>query len=185
MRTFFILASLVIVLLLIGLGIFRFCFDKPMARPLNLQDIVSMKSGYDKTIANAIDLDDHVKSFNSLFPKTNNFISYYTGEYGSSIWNSEVGLHDRYVLTMQFKIAINRDESKIKRTSEPDFHLVEVFDVSTFPNGTASIRYGSLQLEFGDKEWGKIVDSGGDFSVIGANLITDKPVSGFDRAMNK
>jgi len=143
---------------------------------------VSLGKGYDLAIANGGKSIPSVIEFHRLFADEVSSISYYTGEYGDPEWNSKVGLHERYILTMQFKIELDDTRTKISKFEEPRFHLAEIESVSPQSNGTYGIKY-STQQRFGIAEWQRIVENNGDFSAIGVTLEKDKPVSGFSMVL--
>ena len=124
-----------------------------------------------------------VREFESLFPGSNHWISYYTGYYGHPQWNSEVGLFGRYVLTMQAEVDLNLVRSRIVRFATPTFLLVEVSTVETLPDGRTATTYSGLQRDFGLVEWDRLVRASGDLKVLGFEPKTDKPIPGFDRAL--
>lgn len=66
------------------------------------------------------------REFNSLFPETQNFISNYSGSNGTPRWNSKVGLHGRYVLSVHFDIRFDQSRTHPERDGEVSFFLAEV-----------------------------------------------------------
>jgi len=141
--------------------------------------VEGLDKNYDLALAHGRESVPVVKEFNRLFTQASNWISYYTGEYGNPEWNSKVGLHDRYILTMQFKIEFDDTRTRIINFEEPRFDLVEVETISYQPDGTYKITYGTQQVRFDITEWKRLVESNGDFSGIGAALEKDKPVPKF------
>ena len=118
-----------------------------------------------------------VREFESLFPDSYHFISYYKGEKGTPAWNSKIGLHGRYVLTVQFPIEFDETRLHPSKSGAAQFHLLELDEINE--NGTS---YTSHQLRFGAAEWDKLMKSGGNFEVIGYPMIKDEPLSGFEGA---
>lgn len=131
---------------------------------------------YSGTIDNAVASDPSVRAFAQLFPDSRHFISYFSATHGQPTWNSEVLLHSRYVLTMQFEIDIDRFKSKIRARQEPSFYLVEVGSITSRPR--VEINYTPNQIRFGLPEWQQLVESGGDLSVLRIHVVTDSPVPG-------
>jgi hypothetical protein len=162
-------------------------YQVPLKQEKDLKELqertASLNKGYDLAIANGKKSIRIVIEFHRLFADAVSSISYYTGEYGDPEWNSKVGLYERYILTMQFKIELDDKRTKIIRFEEPRFHLVEIESVSRQSNGTYGIKYGTQQVRFGIAEWQKLVENNGDFSAIGVTLEKDKPVSEFSKVL--
>ncbi len=70
-----------------------------------------------------------VREFAEMFPDSIHSVSYYTGQYGDPTWNSVAPLDKRYTLTMQMKITISRDGTRVLDHEEPHFYLVEIRDI--------------------------------------------------------
>jgi hypothetical protein len=140
----------------------------------------SGRDDYARTVASAIGTEPNVRSFDALFPNGEHFISYFTGLAGQPLWNSKAGLYGRYVLTMQFDVALDRKAGTLTASGQPEFHLVEVESITALPDGRAEIRYGPTQEQFGPVEWRKLVESGGDLSVLGIDVKKEQPVAGFE-----
>jgi hypothetical protein len=128
-------------------------------------------------VSNGVAEIDIAKDFEALFPDSEHFITYYTGTKGDPIWNSKVGLHGRYVLTVRFRIGFDESRTHPVREQDPVFHLVELANISK--NGYG---YTDRHFEFGLKEWNLLMESSGDFNVIGYPMKKDKPLDGFDTA---
>jgi hypothetical protein len=134
-------------------------------------------ANYKQAVANAVKSEPNVAAFERLFPGSEHFISYYTGAYGTPKWNSKALIHGRYILTMQFDVAIDSGGTKVTAATSPQFYLVEVANVAPMPSGQTSITYtGASQRQFGLKEWKAIESSGGDLSKLGLNVVRDQPV---------
>lgn len=119
-----------------------------------------------------------VAEFVRLFPAAKVSYRYFTStpEPGFDL---EVDLHDRYELTMQLPVHFNADGRKVVGYGEPSFYLREVGR----QEGRQTWYTGDWK--FGPKEWSKIVDGGGDFSVIGCAMKTNQPVAGFMQRRNQ
>ena len=117
---------------------------------------------------------DVVRDFEALFPEARHFISYYTGTKGDPTWNSRVGLHGRYVLTVKFPIVFDVSRTHPVMQGEPIFYLRELADIQE--NG---FGYTDHQLEFGLREWNLLIESSGDFEAIGYKMTKDQPLDGF------
>jgi hypothetical protein len=139
---------------------------------------------YDKSLADGLTSLKDASQFEKLFPKSEHFISYYTGD-GTHIWNSKAGLYGRYVLSMQVEIKIDRNTHKVSANGEPKFYLNEVTSVKQLPDGRASISYDGAQVTFGREKWQLLIQRNGDLSVLGFTPKTDAPVSGFEAVWKK
>jgi hypothetical protein len=134
-------------------------------------------TNYAQAVANAVNGEPNVVAFDKLFPGSDHSISYYTGLAGTPRWNSKTLVHGRYVLTMQFDLAIDSSGTQVTAASTPQFHLVEVTSVATSPEGQKSISYdGASQRQFGVQQWKTLEASGGDLSVLGLEVKRDQPV---------
>jgi hypothetical protein len=120
-----------------------------------------------------------VAEFDRLFPGSIHFISYFTGTHGPPMWNSKIGLHGRYVLSMQMPIKFNLLRNRVTSFGEPKFYLQEVSEIQPSDNGVLAVRYQASQ-EFSLREWQALVRSGGDLHVIDPALRTESPVPLFD-----
>jgi hypothetical protein len=130
-----------------------------------------------EAVADAVKNQADVKAFGRLFTDADHFITHYTGTKGPRYWNSKAVLHERYVLTMQFKIDLDASGVRVTATSPPKYYLHEVTSVTVTPSGQVSgISYGST-VEFGPAEWKKLEAAKGDLSAIGIKAKTDQPVS--------
>jgi hypothetical protein len=110
-----------------------------------------------------------VAEFDRLYPGGRHFISYYTGTYGPTTWNTQVALHRRYVLTLRCRITLDVTRTRVVGYDSPTFVLNEVVGVQPGANGTRVIHYGE-QWTFGAAEWAQVVAAGGDLSVLGIAL---------------
>ena len=122
--------------------------------------------------------------FEKLFPgQTDHFITQYGfNRYGgdrTNTWNSEAYFGGRYSLTMQVEVTVDYAKRTITLAGEPVFYLEEITRV----DGT-SASYGGLHARFGEKEWSKAYQAGGNFSLIGLKLDTRSPVPHFNDFVN-
>ena len=138
---------------------------------------------YDQTIGHGTVSIPSVAQFKELFPKSRHFITYYTGREGPSVWNSKAGIGNRYILTMQFPVTLDRANAKVTKFGDPKFFLNEVTTVSQLPDGRFSILHG-LDIRFEGDTWNKFVRSHGDPAVLG--LVTPiLPVPRFDEIIDR
>ncbi|CAN0460093.1 unnamed protein product, partial [Ectocarpus fasciculatus] len=129
-------------------------------------------------VANTVKSEPNVTAFERLYPGSEHFISYYTGTYGQPRWNSTTLIHDRYELTMQFDIDIDRAGTNVTAIEPPQFWLNERRHVQRLPDGRLSISYDpDGGAEFGPDDWKKLVASNGDLSVLGIGNVDKTPVA--------
>ena len=127
-----------------------------------------------------------VGQFVSVFPTARHTITHYTGQMGPSAWTSEVGIHGRYVLTIHVDIEFDWTRRHIRSHSEPRYYLQEITSVTGPPGGPYRIgREPSTDRKFGREEWERLYLAGGDLSVLGVNVVTDRPVANFGEAWDR
>jgi hypothetical protein len=133
--------------------------------------------------ANGVSEIPEVSQFAALFPGAYHFITHYSGTKGPSYWNSKAGLHGRYIVTLTFPIEFDATRTHPRRTGPAAIFLKEVSEVRTRADGTVDgTSYTTKQFKFGIEEWERVVKSGGDWSVLGIQMITDKPIEHFEKA---
>ena len=121
--------------------------------------------------------EPNVVAFEKLFPGSEHFISYYTGQAGTPRWNSKTLIHGRYILSMQFDITVDTAGTKVTAAAAPQFQLREVISAVPSPSGQTSITYNpASHRDFGPEEWKALETSGGDLSTLGIEVIRDQPV---------
>lgn len=98
------------------------------------------------------------------------------------MWTSEVGLYQRYVLTLQFDIQIDKSKPSIVVLREPRFVLNEVTSVREDTNGGYQITFGE-DWKFSRSKWVRVYQKGGDLNAIGISIEEHKPVANFDKAL--
>ena len=130
--------------------------------------------------ANGVARITEVTEFVSLYPEARHFITYYSGTKGDPQWTSHVGIHGRYVLKMKFKIDFDTTRTQPTRISDPEFSLLEISSIETRAGGGSNIGYGKTQERFGLDKWKELLRTKGDLSVLGIELIPDKPVQNFE-----
>ena len=126
----------------------------------------------------------HMKDFLALYPDT---VVQYLKISGADFPSLSVTttLHDRYEFRMDIPVKYSDDHLKIVSYGEPQCHLMEVASVSTRDDGAGGIALkgttgGDLQKHFGINEWEALVESKGDFSVLGFKIEKGKPVPNFE-----
>ena len=137
---------------------------------------------YPKTVSDGLTSIPSAAEFAALFPQARHTISYYTDEYGTPTWNSKAGIADRYILTMQIPVTLDRAAGRVTSSGVPQFYLNEVTSASQLPDGRFQISYGR-NIRFGAPEWQSFRDKHGDLSVFGITTpIT--PIPRFNEVTN-
>ena len=147
---------------------------------LDLDSMEGMHQNYELAVQSGRRSIQAAREIDALYPGAKHFITYYSGAMGKPSWNSEIGLHGRYILTMQCQIELNPSRQEIIDSSDYKFHLVEVKSVQGSSEKGYSVSYGNTQLSFGLSEWSRLVDTGGDLTALGVEIDTDTPVELFD-----
>jgi hypothetical protein len=94
-------------------------------------------------------------------------------------WQTHVFFGGRYELVLDVPIKTNFLFTEITDvTGPPDFHLLEVRNVTISPTQQVETWY-SNDWKFGEDDWKKVLSAKGDFSVIGLHLKLDSPVKDF------
>ena len=121
---------------------------------------------YPKTITDGLTSVSYAAEFAALFPQGRHTISYFTGENGSPTWNAKAGIADRYILTMQIPVTLDRAAGRVTSFGTPQFYLNEVTAVAQLPDGRFQISYGR-NIRFGVTEWQSFREKHADLSVFG------------------
>jgi hypothetical protein len=126
----------------------------------------------------------HLKDFLTLYP--NSVVSYvsFAGADFPSL-SVTTTLYDRYEFNMRVPVTYSGDNARIVGYGEPRCHLLEIDSVSPRDDKAGGIELGGtsggdLQKHFGISEWRTLVESNGDFSVLGYKIQKGKPVPNFD-----
>jgi hypothetical protein len=91
--------------------------------------LAKLELTYEITVRNAHADLPLAGEFAALYPKAAEAITYFTGEHGKPGWRSEIGLYERYCLSMHFPITISASRTHSSRAGEPEFLLAEVESV--------------------------------------------------------
>jgi hypothetical protein len=142
---------------------------------------------YKATVRDGIKTVPHVQEIKQMFPNApmDHFITQYGFDKSVPVtWNTVVYIYGRYEFGYQVDVIVDYKHNRIiKVDGIPKFYLWEVATVSKpTSDGAVESTYNKSNdiPSIGEKQWNKIVAAKGDFSVIGAHLITNSPVAGFD-----
>ena len=116
-------------------------------------------------IADTMKNEPYVADFNRFYPDAENFISYYTGDYGDPSWNSTVTIDGKYVLTMQYGLTVGKTGKTTRRDTDPHFYLNIIEWTRPRPDGGSETQF-SGGVDFGPDQWEKLVRANGDISVV-------------------
>jgi len=165
--------------------LFCFCFagcdKKTMTQIKQARDFGKQR---DKLIANGRQAIPYAAQFHQLYPQGWQDL---TKRYGAFDYYSEVGLHKRYMLQMTVPFQTGPDGVSIASFGRPEFYLCEYVSVERGEGGTLDMKTTSKpegHLRFGSNEWSKVVAAKRDFSVLGYQMVTNKPLDHFDETWN-
>jgi len=125
-----------------------------------------------------------LKEFERLFSDTRHEIEsgYHRFPNGESrwvnIWRGEAWLYGRHALAINFPFG-KREDGTIKLLDEPTFYFSSLTESGIDEEGQW-YRMGE-SMSFNTKDWKRLVDAGGDFSVLGLTVIKDSPVEHFEQ----
>ena len=135
-------------------------------------------------IANAPKSLPLLKEFERLFSDTEHKIisGYHLFPDGESrwveIWNGHAWFHDRHALEMNFPFDVTNDGT-IEPLDEPTFFFSSLAASGRDDEGLWFRLGESRSFEVND--WRKLVDSDGDFSLLGLTITEDSPIEHFEQ----
>ena len=97
-------------------------------------------------------------------------------------YDFEVGLYGRYVIQGRVPLTVDTNTMTVVGSGPPVIYVRElgrVIPSSESVGGSATFTTNQAQL--GADEWRQIVDSHGDFLVVGYAMVTNMPIPHFDR----
>jgi len=134
---------------------------------------------YGNALEHALTTVPWARQFQELFPGALNGFTYYTGTSGDPRLYCQTALYDRYEFKMEVKIRFDKSRRKVEGYGEPTFHLSELGRITHTEGGGSYIEMGELQRDFGPQEWQRLYEARGDFSVLGIELVKNRPVPNF------
>jgi hypothetical protein len=139
----------------------------------------------DLAIRNFVAENSFARDFRKIYPQSIGFFTLFESEGGTTIWNSKVGLHGRYILRMKMKVTLGRSGVHVERETPPEFTLLEVASISKESDGGIRYRYRpDSQLVFDSIRWNLLVQAGGDLSSIGVTPSAEAPLPLFEENWN-
>jgi hypothetical protein len=85
-------------------------------------------------------------------------------------------LYDRYEMSLTVDFEVDRN-LHIANSKPPSIALIEIVSVEDLPNGRFAENNGKT-FRITPDQWRKVVDAGGQFSVLGLEIKTNQPVDG-------
>lgn len=140
----------------------------------------NIEKKYNAAIKQCQDQIPLVKQLDQLFPGNYETISGFSASLGNQKLIMRTSLYGRYELMLQLDIKLNEDRTKLLGYGRPEFVLNEFASVGWHPGGAqGQITYNrNSHRKFGKKEWNLLVESKGNLSVLGIEVIKDKPIPG-------
>lgn len=96
-------------------------------------------------------------------------------------YDFEVGLYGRYVVQGRVPLTVDTNTLTVVTSGPPVIYVREIARIIASPDGGGSAKFTTNQAQLGAAEWKKLVESHGDFSVVGYSMITNSPIPSFDR----
>jgi hypothetical protein len=99
-------------------------------------------------------------------------------------WNYdfEVGLYGRYVIKGAVPLTVDTNTLTVVRAGSPIIYVREIGRIIASPGDVGGYAtFTTNQAQLGAVEWRKLIDSHGDFSVVGYPMVTNMPLPHFDR----
>jgi hypothetical protein len=147
---------------------------------LHSGDMLKVLECHDAVVRDGVETLSVAKEVESLFGATN--VDHFISEFGSksAIWNSVTYFFGRYTLSLEVPISIDYENCKLNRvTGAAAIQINETIKVEISTSGIAgATEKGQWRLD--ENKWKRLVNSGGDWSVIGVPILTNSPVKGFN-----
>lgn len=122
----------------------------------------------------------YLSDFLRLFPSAEVNYRYFGSRSDEPSFHVTVDLHERYEFHLFLPAVYDSSRHKVIGYDEPKFQILEVASVKSHQGRTGVVSFNPAgQREFSAADWGKIVESGGDFGSIGYPMITNQRVIGF------
>lgn len=122
-----------------------------------------------------------VEEFERLFPNCVHEVGK-TELLGSETkWISKAIVCDRYVVSMFFNVSISKFGSSVQKEGDAGFEIVEVTGLR-MEGGLRCVSYGE-QMNFSEEEWGKLVNSKGDFTAVSFEVKEGPAIEGIDKLL--
>jgi hypothetical protein len=150
------------------------------AMNLHSGDMLKLLECHDAVVRDGVATLTVAKEIESLFGATN--VDHFISKFGSksAIWNSVTYFFGRYTLSLRVPISIDYDNCKVNGvTDAAAIQINETIKVEISTSGIAgATEKGQWRLD--ENKWKRLVNSGGDWSVVGVAILTNSPVKGFD-----
>lgn len=162
--------AITLLLIAVSVGLLTGC------DPIATRSRGDFKTNYPKAVVSGYKLIEEAQQMESLFGEVDHFVS------SDGQWNSEAFFAGRYVLTMQVDVKVSADFDEVLTIrGTPEFHLREVERVRILDDGRVHASFSKNGGTIGLAEWKRVVEAGGDFSMIGIKTTLDQPVKSFEK----
>ena len=97
-------------------------------------------------------------------------------------YDFEVGLYGRYVIQGRVPLTVDTNTLTVVSAGSPIIYVREIDRIIASTDDVGgSATFTTNQAQLGAAEWRKLIDSHGDFSVVGYPMVTNTPLPHFDR----
>jgi hypothetical protein len=129
---------------------------------------LAVRSGFEK-IPESVEME-------SLFGPCDHFIGHQPDK-ETQLWNSEVIVEGRYLLTMQVDVQVSKEfDEVVKIVAGPRFYVKEVSRVDVLSDGDVRVRFSKNQAKFDAQQWKQVVANRGDLSEGGIQFVRGIPI---------
>lgn len=143
------------------------------------QDYIHIHQNGIQSLTWAKEMDQHFGR-----SRVDHFISHFNMG-GGQLWNSEVYMDGRFVLTLQVPVQINYETQTVSATGKPHFYLNAYSKINQLPDGRMEGRYdGKLQRQFEEQDWNKLVGKQFDLTSLSIPQAEIRPISNFQQMVD-
>lgn len=96
-------------------------------------------------------------------------------------YDFQVGLYGRYVVEGRVPLTVDTNTMTVVSSGPPVIYVREIDRIIAPSDGGGSATFTTNQAQLDAIEWERLIDSHGDFSVVGYTMITNTPLPNFDR----
>ena len=117
-----------------------------------------------------------------IFGDADHYITHLGMGGGTKTWNTKVFFGGRYSLKMQVEVNVNYSKKTVKQVGQPKFYVAECTEIMITPDGMTGAKLKPV-IEgppLDAKQWAKLYEKGGDFSVLGVTL-NEEPLPNFEK----
>jgi hypothetical protein len=159
---------------------------KMIERYMGVEELLEKAVAGDTAIERAMPTFRYAREFDQLFPAAEHSIVRSERDFDEpdgwrqvDEWYSRAPLYGRYVVTLRTAVEIAED-GNASALESPSLDLIEVKHVEKGKNDRGGPKLETEWFTFEDGAWSRLYDSSGDFSSLHIEMVTDRPVDGFD-----